>query len=217
MEGKGEAEGERVVGEFFDLGGEAAGGDGDVACAHTDVGGGDEEIEGGEEVGEISERFAHAHEDKIVGSASSDAGGFDDLADNFSGGEIAAPTVETAGAEAATIGATDLAGDAEGEAGAAGTGFAEGGRDENRFDEGSIAEFPKEFSGGVFGALDGDGFGGAEAKAGGERGAEGEGEVGHLVVGGDESLEDPSTNLFFAVGLVGGQIPRGYGLIEEQG
>ena len=217
MEGKGEAEGERVVGEFFNLGGEAAGGDGDVACAHTDVGGGDEEIEGGEEVGEIGERFAHAHEDKIVGSASSDAGGFDDLADNFSGGEIAAPTVETAGAEAATIGATDLAGNAEGEASAAGAGFTEGGRDEHRFDEGAIAEFPKKFSGGVFGALDGDGLCSAEAEAGGEGSAEGEGEVGHLVVGGDEPLEDPSANLFFAIGLVGGQIPRGNGLIEEEG
>jgi hypothetical protein len=139
------------------------------------------------------------------------------LTDNFSGGEIAAPTVEAAGAEAATIGATDLAGDAKGEASAASAGFTEGGRDENRFDEGAIAEFPKKFSGGVFGALDGDGFGGAEAEAGGKGSAEGEGEVGHLVVGGDKPLEDPSTNLFFAIGLFGGQIPRGNGLIEEEG
>lgn len=53
VEGEGEAELKWVVGEFLDLGGEAAGGDGDMACAHTDVGGGDEEIEGGEEMGEV--------------------------------------------------------------------------------------------------------------------------------------------------------------------
>jgi len=53
VEGESEAEGEGVVSEFFDLGGETAGGDGDMAGAHADVGGGDEEIEGREEIGEI--------------------------------------------------------------------------------------------------------------------------------------------------------------------
>jgi hypothetical protein len=53
VKGKGEAEGKGVVGEFFDLGGETAGGDGDMAGAHADVGGGDEEIESREEIGEI--------------------------------------------------------------------------------------------------------------------------------------------------------------------
>ena len=62
VEGEGEAEGEGVVSEFFDLGSKPAGGDGDVAGAHADVGWGDEEIEGREEIGEIGERFAHAHE-----------------------------------------------------------------------------------------------------------------------------------------------------------
>ena len=42
-----------MVSEFFDLGSETTGGDGDMAGAHTDVGGGDEEIEGREEIGEI--------------------------------------------------------------------------------------------------------------------------------------------------------------------
>ena len=53
VEGEGESEGEGVVSELFDLGGETAGGDGDMAGAHTDVGGGDEEIESREEIGEI--------------------------------------------------------------------------------------------------------------------------------------------------------------------
>jgi hypothetical protein len=65
--------------------------------------------------------------------------------------------------------------------------------------------------------LDGDGFCGAEAEAGGEGGAEWKGEVGHFIVGGDKALEDPGTNLFFAVGLVGREIPGGHGLIEEKG
>ena len=206
-----------MVSEFFDLGGETAGGNGDMAGAHADVGWGDEEIEGREEIGEIGERFAHAHEDKIVGSASSDPGGFENLADDFGGGEISAPAIESAGAEAATVGTTDLAGDADGESGTARTGFAEGGRDENGFDERSIAKFPEKLSGGVLGALDGDGFGGTESEAGGEGGAEGEGEVGHFIVGGNEALQDPGTNLFFAVGLVAREIPGGHGLIEEEG
>ena len=162
VKGEGEAEGEGVVSEFFDLGSEPAGGDGDVARAHADVGWGDEEIEGREEIGEIGERFAHAHEDKIVGSASSDPGGFENLADDFGGGEISAPAIESAGAEAATVGTTNLAGDADGESGTARAGFAEGGGDENGFDERSIAKFPEKLSGGVLGALDGDGFGGTE-------------------------------------------------------
>jgi len=139
------------------------------------------------------------------------------LADDFGGGEISAPAIESAGAEAATVGTTDLAGDADCEAGTAGSGFAEGGWDENGFDERSIAKFPKELSGGVFGSLDGDGFCGTESEAGSEGGAEREREVGHFIVRGDESLEDPGANLFFAVRLVAREIPCGHGLIEEEG
>ena len=53
VEGEGEAEGKGVVSELFDLGGETAGGDGDMAGTHADVGGRDEEIEGSEEIREI--------------------------------------------------------------------------------------------------------------------------------------------------------------------
>ncbi len=110
-----------------------------------------------------------------------------------------------------------MAGDADCEAGTAGSGFAEGGGDENGFDERSIAKFPEKLSGGVLGSLDGDGFCGTESEAGSEGGAEWEGEVGHFIVGGDEALEDPSTNLFLAVELVGREIPGSHGLIEEEG
>ena len=138
------------------------------------------------------------------------------MADDFGGGEISTPAIESAGAEAATVGTTDLAGDADGEAGTAGTGFAEGGGDENGFNERSIAKFPEKLSGGVLGSLDGDGFGGTESETGSQGGAEWEGEVGHFIVGGDKALEDPGTNLFFAIGLVPREIPCGYGLIEEE-
>ena len=64
---------------------------------------------------------------------------------------------------------------------------------------------------------DRDGLGGTQAKAGGEGGAERKREVGHLIVRGDEALEDPGANLFFAVGLVWGEVPLCYRLIEEEG
>ena len=139
------------------------------------------------------------------------------MADDFGGGEISAPAIESAGAKTAPVGTTDLAGDADCEAGTAGTSFAEGGWDENGFDERSIAKFPEKLSGGVLGSLDGDGFCGTESEAGSEGGAEWEGEVGHFIVRGDEALEDPGTNLFFAIGLVAREIPCGHGLIEEEG
>jgi len=65
--------------------------------------------------------------------------------------------------------------------------------------------------------LDGDGLGGTEAKPRGERSAEGKGEVGHFVIGGDEALKDPRADLFFAVGLVWRKVPRSDWLIEEEG
>ena len=64
--------------------------------------------------------------------------------------------------------------------------------------------------------MDGDGLSGTEAKPGGERGAEGKGEIGHFVIGGDEALKHPGANLFFAIGLVWGKVPRRYRLIEEE-
>lgn len=139
------------------------------------------------------------------------------MADDFGSREISAPTIDSAGAEAAAVGATDLAGDTKSQAGATVSFLTRSGGNENRFDERAIAQFPQKFTGGVFGSLDGDGFGGTEPKAGGKGGAEGEREVGHLVIGGDESLQDPGTNLLFAVGLVGWEIPSGYWLIEEKG
>jgi hypothetical protein len=64
--------------------------------------------------------------------------------------------------------------------------------------------------------LDGDGLSGTEAKPRGKRSAEGKGEIGHFVIGGDEALKYPRADLFFAIGLVWGKVPRSYRLIEEE-
>jgi hypothetical protein len=65
--------------------------------------------------------------------------------------------------------------------------------------------------------LDGDGLGRTEAKPRGERIAEGKGEVGHFVIGGDETLKDPSADLFLSIRLIWGKVPSRYRLIEEEG
>jgi hypothetical protein len=65
--------------------------------------------------------------------------------------------------------------------------------------------------------LDGDGLSGTEAEAGFERSTEGKGEVGHFVIGGDETLKDPCADLFLSIGLVWRKAPSRYRLIEEEG
>jgi hypothetical protein len=50
VKGESEAKLERMVGKLLDLGGESAGGDRDVAGSHAKIGGGDEEIEGWQEI-----------------------------------------------------------------------------------------------------------------------------------------------------------------------
>jgi hypothetical protein len=204
VKGECEAELEWVIGKFLDLGGKSAGGDSDVTSSHAKIGRRDEEIEGWQEIGKVGQGFPHAHENQIVGSASGNAGRFEDLADDFRGGEIATPTVDPAGAEATAVGTSDLAGDAEGQASATISFLSRGGGNEDRFDKRSVPQFPKEFAGGVFGSLDGNRLGGTEAKAGGERSTEGKGEVSHFVIGGNETLKDPGSDLFFSVGLVWG-------------
>jgi hypothetical protein len=61
-----------MVCELLDLGGKTAGGDGDVTGSHAKVGRCDEEIQGGKEIWEICERFAHPHKNKIIGSTTCD-------------------------------------------------------------------------------------------------------------------------------------------------
>ena len=131
-----------MVSELLDLGCKSAGGDGDVAGSHAEVGGGDEKIEGWQEIGQVGQRFPHAHKNEIVGPASGDAGGFEDLADDFRGGEITTPTVNSTGTEAAPVGTSNLAGDAKGKTGAAISFLSRGGGNEYRFDKRSVSQFP---------------------------------------------------------------------------
>jgi hypothetical protein len=110
-----------------------------------------------------------------------------------------------------------LARNAEGEAGTAISFLSGSCRNEYRFDKRPIPQLPKEFAGSIFGSLDSNGLGGTEAEAGGERSTEGKGEVGHFVIGGDETLKDPGTDLFLSIRLVWGKVPSRYRLIEEEG
>lgn len=213
MEGEGEAELFGFVGEATDLGGEAGSGDGDFAGAEAIAPGGVQEAEGGEQVVVIGEGFAHAHDDQVVHPSFAVRGGMvwgggvqavptfggEDLADDFIRGEVTFPAVQSAGAESAAVGATDLGGDADGVA--IGAIAVEGGigGDEDTFDEGAIGEAPEELTGGIGGALQAGEGGKAELEGFGQALAEGFGEIGHLVpaVGGariqplEELIEAP--------------------------
>ena len=61
------------------------------------------------------------------------------MADDFGGGEITTPTIDSAGAEAAAVSAPDLAGDTESQAGATVSLLTRSGGNENRLDERAIA------------------------------------------------------------------------------
>lgn len=123
----------------------------------------------------------------------------DDLAGDFGRGEVAFPSVETGGAEAAAIGASDLGGDTEGVT--VGTVAVEGGigGDQDAFDEGAVVESPEELLGGVGGALFLDEFKGAEGPDLGEAGAEGLWQVGHFVPGDGAPGPEPMKELIHPV------------------
>lgn len=117
--------------QLLDLWGKAACRDGDMAGSHADSGRRDEKVEGLEQVGQVGQGFTHPHEDQIIRSATGNPGGLDHLPDDFAGCQITTPTIDPAGAKTATIGATDLARNAQGEARAAVAGGAQGGWNEN--------------------------------------------------------------------------------------
>ena len=202
VEGNGEADLLRVVGEFSDLRDESGSGDGEVPGADVQSPIGGDDLDGLEEMGEVGEGFAHAHEDDVVDLFSADFLGEEDLSGDFVGGEIAREPVESGGAEFAAVGAADLGGDAEGAAVGLGSVEAGGGGDEDALDVAAVVEAEEELAGGVFGAL---GFGvlePIEIEVHGEFLPQGGGEVGHLLDGGDPLFPDPVEDLFGAVGLL---------------
>jgi len=91
VERDGEVVGFTNAGEFSDFLGESNGGDGDASHAHAEAPFFDDVIEGGEEIGEVGERFADAHDDD-VGEAfvgGEEAVESEYLLEDFAGGEAA--------------------------------------------------------------------------------------------------------------------------------
>jgi hypothetical protein len=198
VKGDREADLQGDVGEFFDLRGEAAGGDGHAACADTDAPVCIEDFDGPGEIGVVCEGFTHAHEDNVVDALAGVGFGMDNLFDDFGGGEVAGEAGEATGTEFAVVGAADLAGDAEGEA----IRFlaVEGwrGGDQNGLDKTSVVKLEEEFLSGIGTAFDpSDGH---RSHDGGicECFAQGFWEVCHGLKGDGAFFEDPFDQLFAA-------------------
>ncbi len=104
------------LGESFDAGNDAGGGDGHALRAEADFF--DQQSHRGHEVVVVEERLAHAHEDQIHAiAAHADAVAVedgDDLAGDFARGEVALQAKLRGQAELAVDRAADLAGDADG-------------------------------------------------------------------------------------------------------
>ena len=178
---------------------------------------GGENFHGGPQPRQIGQRFPHAHKDKVFGATAGDFGGPQHLPDNFCCGEIAAPAVESAGAEAAAIRTTDLAGDAEGKAAAAVAVPSWIGRNQDRLEEGTIPQPPEKFAGGIGGTLNFDRLDRSQTELSGQFGPKARRQVRHFFKRGGEPLEDPFPNLFFPPRLGGGQLPIRRRHIEEKG
>lgn len=201
VERDGEPELERFVGKLPDAGGEADGADGDFAGTDAEAVGGVDDAEGAEEVFVVGERFAHAHDDDVADFLFREGLDVEDLVDDLGSGEVAFHAFETRGAEFAAVGTADLGGDTHGMPVALG-GEAGGGRYEDGFDEGMVAELEEEFFGGVGGVAGVDGGNGVEFKLGGELVAECGRQVRHAGEGVGWFLVDPLKNLIRPVGLV---------------
>ncbi len=132
VEGNGQAGSDGFVGEFFDAGNDAAGGERGVFWRDGDAFGIEEEAERGGHIFKIKERLALAHEDDVGVGLKRLFVFFErdeDLRDDFAGSEIADEAELRSEAELAIDGAAGLRGNADGLAAVAGheDGFNAGG------------------------------------------------------------------------------------------
>ena len=155
---------------------------------------------GGQDVVEVHQRLAHAHEDDVghdavvaVAVAVEDVFGKPHLDDNFAGGEVAVKARVASGAEGAGQGAACLRGDAEGAA----VVF----RDKDGFDAVAAVVAENPFACAVAGGFVGDD--GREAQFGDvfQFFAQRFAEVGHRVKVGDALVVNPFQQLFGAEGF----------------
>jgi hypothetical protein len=104
--------------EFFDLGDDSGSGESEAAFAEADALGVGEEAGGFQDVGQIEQGLALAHQNDVefveIGEQAVARGDVQDLADDFAGGEIAFEAEQSGEAEPAIDGTTELRGDAEG-------------------------------------------------------------------------------------------------------
>jgi hypothetical protein len=199
VERKGQPNLQRLFRQKPDLRGESAGGNGDVPRADTDAPRRVDEVERLHQVGVIRERLAHAHENEIVDARFGDAFRLENLGDDFSGGEISFPTFQTARAKLAAVSAADLGGKAEGESIGAFAEKIQRRGDEDAFDVVAGAEFPKELSRGVVGALELDELERGEVVRGVELLPKGQGQVGHFGDAVGALLIEPLGDLLAAI------------------
>ena len=174
VERDGEVDVETGGGEGVDAGDDADGGDGDLAPAEGAEAVVGDAVDRGEDVVEVQQGLAHAHEDEGL-EAAADGEGFategEKLFDDFAGGEVALEAGLGGGAEIAAHGAADLGGNAAGGAVGAEIGH------EHGLDGAGVSEAEEKFGGAVGGDLaGGEGGGGGGAESGELRAERGDGE-----------------------------------------
>ena len=137
-----------------------------MACAEVQGFLAGDEGDGGHQVVEVGERFAHAHEDEGIDALAGELLGGEHLAGDFRGVEVAGESGEPRGAEFATVGAADLGGDAERAAVGLFAVERRVGRDEHALDVAAVVQAEEKLAGGVRGALGGAVGEGCQAERG---------------------------------------------------
>ena len=136
---------QRFVGQLPDLRRESAGGNGDVAGADVQAPGRIDDPDGADHVGEVGQRFAHAHEDDVVDLFAARLFHREELLHDLARLEVAGEAVQPARAKFAAVGAADLGGDAD-RAPVGGLAVERGrGGNEDRLDEIAIRQPERNF------------------------------------------------------------------------
>ena len=159
-----------------------------------------EDIYGADEIFVISHWFTHAHEDDVVDLLAGQSLDLEELIDDLACMEIAFPTLESAGAKFAPVGATDLARHANSspvrslavERGRGGNQYA--------FDKLRVRQAKKKFLRGVLGSRFADALQPGRGKFRLERTSQRRRQIRHFIPGLDAALVDPFQNLTGTVG-----------------
>src|SRR5437899_11494330 len=116
MQRKGEAKLRGLVGKLANLRRESAGRNGDVPGTDAETPRRVDDANRAQNVFQVGERLAHAHEDDVIDFFAALLFNLDELLHDLACIEIAGPAVQSAGAKFAAVSAADLAGDTNGPA-----------------------------------------------------------------------------------------------------